>query len=188
MSLNRKVLARIPAIALLALLVSCKRAPGIRHYEEVLIGKQANAISSLPNTALAWTVPEGWAEQPPSGQRLATFLVGVEQAECTITSFPGDVGGIEANIQRWLGQLHVDLSGRERASFLQTARPLETVGGLSGLFFDFGPLVLEHGGETSMLATLLRRADTTVFIKLTGSPNRLAAEQDHFLQLSSSIR
>jgi hypothetical protein len=53
---------------------------------------------------VVWTPPQGWEEQPTTqAMRIATFKAqGVEVA---VTAFPGDVGGMLANINRWRGQV-----------------------------------------------------------------------------------
>ena len=55
-------------------------------------------------------VPAGWQQSPPSNRlRLAQFEIpaakgDAEPAELVISSFGGGGGGVEANIQRWVGQ------------------------------------------------------------------------------------
>jgi len=58
----------------------------------------------------AWQLPEGWQQQPGSGMRFATLMVGTEPAlELSVIALPG--GGddlaeqILANVNRWRGQL-----------------------------------------------------------------------------------
>lgn len=53
---------------------------------------------------VTWTAPEGWEElSTTQAMRIATFKAkGVEIA---VTAFPGDVGGMLANINRWRGQI-----------------------------------------------------------------------------------
>jgi hypothetical protein len=58
---------------------------------------------------LSYTVPNSWKEEIPSGSmRKAQFrLPGVEgaaDAEMAIFVFPGSGGGVQANINRWIGQ------------------------------------------------------------------------------------
>ena len=58
---------------------------------------------------VGWNVPEGWTIDVAGGMRLATYLVpaarGVEGAQCAVYYFgPGQGGGVDANLQRWLGE------------------------------------------------------------------------------------
>lgn len=63
---------------------------------------------TAPARTTPWAVPDGWVLDPtPRQMRLATYLVEDEsgRAEVAITRFPGDVGGVLANINRWRGQM-----------------------------------------------------------------------------------
>lgn len=53
---------------------------------------------------VSWTAPAGWEEQPTTQQmRIATYRAS--GVEVTVSAFPGDVGGMLANINRWRGQI-----------------------------------------------------------------------------------
>jgi hypothetical protein len=57
---------------------------------------------------LTWTLPEGWRRDPqPRPQRYATIVIGAGEKplELAVNSFPGDVGGLLANVNRWRGQI-----------------------------------------------------------------------------------
>ena len=59
---------------------------------------------------LAWTAPPGWQTQPERAMRLATYKIprakgDAADAECAVFYFgPGQGGGVEANIERWVGE------------------------------------------------------------------------------------
>ena len=133
---------------------------------------------------LAWAAPEGWEEQPGSGMRLATFVV--EGGECTITSFPGDVGGLQANVERWLGpgQLEIEATAEEAARFIEEAETLSTRGGLTGVFLDFTRFT---GVGKGMLTAVLRNEGASVFVKFMGPGDVLEKNREKFLQLARSL-
>jgi hypothetical protein len=61
--------------------------------------------SSLP---LTWDQPEAWVSVGVNSVRIASFtLEGMTLAEVDIslTRFPGDVGGLFSNVNRWRGQI-----------------------------------------------------------------------------------
>lgn len=142
--------------------------------------------------SLAWTTPEGWREQAASGVRLATFFAGPENAlaECTITAFPGDVGGTEANLRRWVGQLNRAVPAPAVfQAFVENALSFQTAGGLQAALYDFTDLLPDlAAGDMSMLAGVLRHGDSTVFIKMMGARSILDAERGRFEALCRSIR
>jgi hypothetical protein len=59
-------------------------------------------------TELRWTSPDVWMEMSGSSVRLASFgIEGVDRSafDMAVTRFPGDVGGIFSNVNRWRGQI-----------------------------------------------------------------------------------
>ncbi len=68
-------------------------------------GRSPNASPSI-----AWAAPEGWVEEPPANQmRVAQYRLpaadgDAEDATMVVARFGGDGGGIQANIDRWIGQ------------------------------------------------------------------------------------
>lgn len=144
------------------------------------------AVAASPAT-LRWTAPEGWQEQPGNAMRLATFLVGPERAECTIVGFPGDVGGLEANLRRWLGQLQAEASDEALARFARNPDSFASEGGLTCLLYDFAA-ILPAEAATSMLATVVPMEGQTFFVKLTGPRALLQQERERFAALCRSLR
>jgi len=62
---------------------------------------------------VTWTLPSGWSEQKGQGDRKSTLRFGREEPllEVSITSFPGDAGGLQPNLNRWRGQLGLPPGG-----------------------------------------------------------------------------
>ena len=166
-----------------------EREPEIRRYREVSsVAAPPPATTPAPAAApappVAWTAPEGWEEKPGGNMRIATFATE-DGRECTLTAFPGDVGGLEANARRWLGQLRVPEPGN-LAAFVEAAETLSSRAGLEGRLLDFRPLVAGDGD--AMLAAAFRKGDFTVFVKLTAPAAVLADEEARFRDLCLSLR
>ena len=58
---------------------------------------------------LDWNVPGKWTIDLAQGMRLATYVIpatgGSQTAECAVYYFgPGQGGGVDANLQRWMGE------------------------------------------------------------------------------------
>ena len=54
------------------------------------------------------SVPTGWKPGKVSSMRLGSYSVEEEDGcslDISITSFPGDLGGLMPNVERWLGQI-----------------------------------------------------------------------------------
>lgn len=85
-------------------------------------GSQTQAATA-PEGLPRWSVPAGW-QSVSTGEsvRLATFSIeiGGEKVEIAVTRFPGDVGGMLANINRWRAQVGLDaVSEAEAESSLE---------------------------------------------------------------------
>jgi hypothetical protein len=55
-------------------------------------------------------LPEHWERKPATQMRVGNYAVSNDAGEAldfSITSFPGEVGGILANVNRWLGQVGI---------------------------------------------------------------------------------
>lgn len=137
-------------------------------------------------TGIRWTVPEGWSAGPDRPMRLGTLLASDGTTECAITAFPGEVGGIEANLRRWLGQITVEVGAEALAQFARTPETIESDGKLPCLVYDFARVVPE-GAAQSILAAIVPMESQTVFLKMTAPPATLVAERDRFLALCRSL-
>ncbi len=138
------------------------------------------------NAPVSWTTPEGWIEQTGNPMRIATFLVGEEKAECTLTAFPGSVGGIEENLQRWAGQINLKVAPETLSKFARAPQTFKTEGDFPCLVYDFSTVAPDS--DPSMLAAILSLEDRTLFVKLTGSRALLAEQKEAFTALCRSLR
>lgn len=200
----------IALVLLAAFSAACDRAqPTVRSYREIAVAPERPAATPPPSappamggmtggdmastpvatakTSLTWVLPSGWTEGPARAMRLATFNVGTSGAECVITVFPGDVGGLEANLRRWLGQLQVTVADPEVAKFSRAPDTFQSEGGLPCLVYDFGTLVPAEKAD-SLLAAVVPLEGSTAFVKFAGTRALLAAEKDNFLALCRSLK
>lgn len=131
---------------------------------------------------LAWTTPPHWQEKPASPARLASLAVrgpdGAE-AELAITTFPGDVGGEFANVNRWRGQVGLPPAAAAEVAGLVTR--LEH----NGLQFAVVDL---PGGTQRLLGAIVPHGSHTWFFKLLGPEAVVAAEKPVFLNFLQSVR
>ena len=82
---------------------------------EIEIRAKAPALPPPPahdqHGAPTWEVPTHWVKTSASSMRLASYEVSDgngSKLDFSVTSFPGDVGGTLANVNRWLGQIGID--------------------------------------------------------------------------------
>jgi len=130
----------------------------------------------------AWQVPPNWKEVAPSEMLLAKFVVpgkGEEKAEVTVSVFPGDVGGLHLNINRWRRQ--IGLPEADEKTTRELARPLEGVS-------RNAVLVDMSGATTRVIGAIVPDGGRTWFYKLSGSPNVAEAEKDSLVRFVQSAQ
>jgi hypothetical protein len=144
-----------------------------------------------PPAEVAWTLPEGWKANPGGGMRRATFTfeeAGATQ-ECALTSLAGEAGGVAANVTRWGGQIGLTAPPEKRRAFVEALPERKTAAGAPMWIVDFS--AMEDGraaGAPSMIAAIVRRANDTVFLKLTAPRAVIDARRADFESLAASLR
>jgi len=138
-----------------------------------------------PALPLAWETPSGWENLGGSGIRIATLKV--QGVECSLLSFPGNVGGDEANIRRWLGQLNAQVPEDQIKAFAASPTVLQTSDGRDVRLFDYATM-LGPDATPSTLVAIIPMGDQSVFVKMTGEASVLAAQKSAFESLCRSIR
>ena len=120
-----------------------------------------------------WIVPAGWTQElQQRPMRAATFHTGKGEAaiEVAVSQFPGDVGGLLANVNRWRKQIGLEpISETELPTIIQ---PFENPG------FKGYTMRLE-GTTQHMLAAAIteQQADRTWFVKAVCSPAQADAHE-----------
>ena len=129
---------------------------------------------------ITYTVPEGWVEVPASGIRKADFNItdGAGAANVTVLTFPGDVGGTLANINRWRGQVGLATTAEED---LPKITNTYSIAKHSGLF------VRIEGDTQSILGGILPFHGSTWFFKMQGDTATVLAQEAAMKQFLDSI-
>jgi len=137
---------------------------------------------------LGWTVPEGWQELAPTSMRRANFRVaGSPDAECYLTFLPGGAGGVEANVNRWRGQIGLPAFSPEEIGQL----PLRKLVGGDAVFVDMTGDYRGMGSDAKpdyrMVGLILEAPSATLFLKMTGPAAVIDGEIEHFHELAGSF-
>lgn len=144
---------------------------------------------------LQWTAPTAWKSQPQRPMRAATYAVPAaagdkEDGEVAVFYFgPGQGGGVEANLQRWVAQF-------ETTAKPQTAK--KTMNGLPVTTIDLPGTYLASAGPMSptktskpgyrLLGAIVEGPQGGVFFKFTGPAKTVAAGQAAFDKMLGGIR
>lgn len=132
---------------------------------------------------IAWTVPAGWAQEPGSGMRFATLRPEgpTGTLEVNVSHFPGDVGGMPNNINRWRTQIGLESVGAEQIG--QMTEDLSVAGEQAKLV----DLVNEQANQR-LITVVVPHAGRTWFFKLSGPVTEVAKHKDGLLKFASSVR
>ena len=132
---------------------------------------------------ISWAVPEGWTQQEGQGPRFATLVAGEgdERVEVTITRFPGDVGGVLANVNRWRGQIGLGPVGEDELKDQTTEIEVD---GQTALMVD---MTGEGADAKRLAAAMIRRGDQTWFVKMMGPSEAVGAQREALEAFVKSI-
>jgi hypothetical protein len=143
------------------------------------------AVPTAGGSDLKWTAPETWAPKSGSSMRKGSYAIKRDGAEAdfAITAFPGDTGGLHANINRWRGQV-----GLPPASPAELDAAVQHIDG-QGLHFDVVELVGSSGSPpTRMLGAITNYNGNSWFFKLMGPDALVAAEKPAFLSFLQTVK
>ena len=115
--------------------------------------------------------------------RAATFQAGEGDAaiEVAVSQFPGDVGGMLANVNRWRGQ--VGLEPITEADLAANTKPFQNEG--------FKGVTMRLKGPTQhMLAAIIteEQAKRTWFVKATAAPAQADAHEAEVNEFARSFK
>jgi hypothetical protein len=154
------------------------------------------AMGALPPGAAAsgpnpeWSVPKDWQVGNGSAMRRATFEVkgsDGQSAEVVVSSFPGDVGGLVANINRWRGQIGLAPIAPDEVSGITTDL---VVNGVKATMADF-KADSAPAGKTQpprMIVVTIPNAGNSWFFKITGDAPLVEAQKETFLRFVQSVK
>ena len=137
---------------------------------------------------IQYEAPAGWKLDPQRrSMRLATFAVGAGEhaAEVVVSRFPGNVGGLLANLNRWRGQVGL---GPIKSEDGQASETIEA-GPRTARVFDFrGPAGDGGGDGKRIVVALFDYVGWQWFLKLGGPDGGVEAAKGDFATFVESVR
>jgi hypothetical protein len=137
-------------------------------------------------SALTWTAPAQWQAKPVSSFRKGSFNItgdGGAVADLAITAFPGDTGGLFANVNRWRGQ--VGLPPVAEAELEAGIQHLDVNGFHITIVDALGSV---NGQPTRVLGAIVPHNGQTWFFKLLGPDAIVIREQAAFRDFLATIK
>ena len=160
-----------------------------------------SAASAFAESAagVRWTAPAGWKAEAARPMRAATYSIPLAAgdqgvAECVVNYFgPGQGGGVDANVERWRGQVQ-GADGKPATAKVdkRTVRgiPVTTIDA-SGAYTGMGGPMMAGSKPVAgyrLIGAIVEGPGGSVFFKLTGPAKTIAAQQKNFEQLLASIQ
>jgi len=159
-------------------------------------------LQAAPPAGLAFTAPPTWKTRPASAMRVAEFVVpkAAGDAEDTelIVYFFGPffgrlAGGVDANIDRWIGQMQQPDGSASKDKARREARTINglkvTTVDLSGTYVaEVRPGAAERHNKPNfrLRAAVIETPGGPYYIKMTGPAKTVAAADADFKKLLSS--
>ena len=159
----------------------------------------AASVFAESAAGVRWTAPASWKAEGARPMRAATYslpLAAGDQgvAECVVNYFgPGQGGGVDANIERWRGQV-LGADGKPATAKIdkRTGRGVPiTVIDTSGTYTGMGGPMMGGSKPAAgyrLIGAIVEGPGGSVFFKLTGPAKTIAAQQKNFEQLLASIQ
>lgn len=155
----------------------------------------APGASAATNAGILWNLPEGWQEQAPSSSmRMAQAAIPGSGGAGELTVFffgPGGGGGVEANLQRWVGQIEAPQGAQPQHGSFEVdggfrVTWVEAAGTLKASQMGTGPTTDQPGYR--LLGAVVEGEGGPWFFKATGPDATLTAQRDAFMGMLRSIR
>ena len=150
-------------------------------------------VKEVPHSATGpektvWNAPATWQEVPPTQMLLAKFLATGDagtKAEITVSVFPGDVGGLLANVNRWRNQIGLAPVNQPELDKLVSALDA-TIG--KAMLVDMTGQESNDGKKTRLIGASLPQGERTWFYKMLGDEPVVAREKDAFIKFVQTMK
>ena len=157
-------------------------------------GAMPGGEAAAADPGLAWDVPKHWTIDLAQGMRIATYLIPAGSgggAECAVYYFgPGQGGGVDANLQRWMGEfqpLQKHDVRKLKPGGIETTRIQASGTYVAHSMRSPGSTPAEKP-DWALLGAILDGPNGEVFFKLTGPATTVDAAAKDFDHMLGSIK
>ena len=154
-----------------------------REFLKSLKFEAPQAESPEEQTAHAdWPAPANWKQKAAGNMVLASYQVEDtgKTADVSVTSFPGDVGGLFANVNRWRGQMA--LPPIQESELGKFTKDVSLPDGTKATAVEIS------GGGKSNYTLVVRRDDRTWFYKIVGDAAIVGPEKERLAEFASKAK
>ncbi|MCE9546957.1 MAG: hypothetical protein K8T25_15900 [Planctomycetia bacterium] len=147
------------------------------------------AVAPAATEHVEYQLPPGWVAKPGLSRfAVAGFVVGPERDGITVTVTPlaGAAGGLEANVNRWRGQ--VGLEPADLKELVKTdARKLQ-IDNRPGILIRVVGAKSADAEQRAILGAMTIHSGTSWFIKMTGPADAVLKLEEPFARFAESVR
>jgi len=157
-------------------------APGASAGADGMAAMAATAVPTASDASgLTWTAPAAWTAKPRGSMRKGSFAIKGDagEADLGITAFPGAVGGLEANLNRWRGQ--VGLPALAPDAVVAATEKFES-NGLQFIVVDYA------NGGTRLVGAIVPFGGNSWFFKLMGPDALVAGQKAAFVEFLHTVK
>ncbi|MEE9552916.1 MAG: hypothetical protein V3W18_01365 [candidate division Zixibacteria bacterium] len=149
---------------------------------------------------ITWGFPNTWTVAPEKAMRAATYIVNPvgddsDSAECAVFYFgPASGGGTDENIKRWAGQFGQPDGSEsiDKASISESeisGLKITTIDLKGTYMVAAGPMMQVSTQKEGyhLLGAIVEGPEGSVFFKMTGPENTMAASESDFTEMIGSL-
>ena len=121
--------------------------------------------------------------------RRATYAIpgaNGSRGELAVTAFPGNVGGNLANVNRWRGQIELDMV--DEAELKNLIKPLDLPAGKATLVEMMDGTDAKSRGKAALIGVVFAHHGQTWFFKMLGDTRIVEREKAAFLKFVQSVK
>jgi len=144
------------------------------------------ATASSEPLALVWDVPDGWQQAPERMMRVVTFTAG--NCECYMSVLGSAAGNLEANVNRWRGQMAQPPASSEAIAALPKVPVLGREAAMATIQGTYTGMGTAPRPGQMMLGVICSLEEKTLFVKMIGPQGEVATQTANFIAFCKSLR
>ena len=137
---------------------------------------------------IKWDMPKSWQKKSSNGIQFALFSTPKTGLDVSLVGFPGEVGGLKANVLRWLRQMNLSQMPDDQKieKYLADLNFTLTKTRLPFLLIDLRAFSKKK--DNAIVVGVFRFSDDTLFVKIAGSSDKIALDYKNFKNFLLSFR
>lgn len=141
--------------------------------------QQNKKIKSNSNQKkISWKNPKNWIEVNPGNMQIGKFLFDKEISDnVSISTFPGDVGGDLANVNRWRRQLSLSAITKDKIKLKKYKSKNKT--------FE---VVSISNQSDSIVVAIFKEKDQTTFVKMMAKSSIAKKKYSEFIDFCLTVK